>query len=52
MHPADGVAAIEVGDGAGNPQDAVIAAGGEAVLLGGLVEQGFTGPVRGGSVFQ
>ena len=52
MDAADGIAAVEIGDGARHAQDAVIAACCQTVLLGGLVEQGFAGPVGRGGVFQ
>ena len=49
---ADVGAAVEVGDGAGDAQDAVIAAGGQAQAFGDACEQGLAFGVGGGEFFQ
>src|SRR4051794_39284224 len=48
MHPPDILGPREVGDGAGDAEDAVEAAGGEAHRFGGLAHQAAAGLVGGG----
>ena len=52
MRPADGVRALQIGDGARQTKDPVIAARGQAQLFRRLIEQRPARRVRGGDLLQ